>query len=129
MRDLPGNIALWLGGLGFIGFGIAFLIAPLDTLALAGVEARGAGAAVELRAFYGGLELALGALLVTAALRPRHREAGLWLCLAAYAGLGLARAAGMLAEGFASPFHWVALGLELGLALLAGGALRRGQKS
>ena len=118
-----GLFALWLGGLGFLGFGIAFLLAPLDTFALAGIEVQGPVAAAEIMAFYGGLEIALGGLLVATALRPAWRRDGLVLMATAYAGIGLARLAGMLAHAADTTFLRVALGLELGLAVLAIAAL------
>lgn len=120
---------LWVAGLGFLGFGLAFLLAPLETLAAAGIEVQGALAVVELRAFYGGLELGLGALLVAAALRPQYHRAGLWLCLTSYGGIGLTRAAGMLTASIASPFLWFALLVELALACAAAFALQRRSRS
>lgn len=118
-----GIIALWLGGLGFLAFGLAFLAAPLETFALAGVVLQGPVAAAEVMAFYGGLEIALGGLLVACALRPARRADGLVLMATVYAGIGLARLAGMLVHGADSSFLRVALGLELGLAALAIAAL------
>ncbi len=121
---LLSRVTLWLGGLSFLGFGIAFLVAPVATLAAAGVDASGAAAATELRAFYGGLELALGALLIVADLRPVHRRSGLVLCLASYGGIGLARLLGIVLAGSATPFLWIALATEALLALLAALSLR-----
>ena len=43
-------VLLFLSGLSFLGFGVAFLIEPVRTLALAGVATEGAIAATELRA-------------------------------------------------------------------------------
>ena len=71
------QVLLWVSGLGYAGFGVAFLLAPLRTMALAGITLEGGVAAVELRAFYGGLELALGALIVAAALAPGRLRDGL----------------------------------------------------
>jgi len=122
------RLTLWLCGLGFIGFGVACLIAPIEVLASAGVIVSGSVAAAEMRAFYGGLELGLGSLIIAAAVTPDHRRAGLWLCLAAYGGIGTARALGMLIDGVSSPFLWFALATELGFALLAGICLLRGSK-
>src|SRR5690606_27428670 len=116
---------LWIAGLGFIGFGLAFMIAPLATLAAAGIELSGDLAATELRAFYGGLELGIGSLLVAAALKPHQQRNGLWLCLASYGGIGTARGIGMLLTGTATPFLWFALATELGLAAAAAWLLRR----
>jgi hypothetical protein len=117
--NLLAAVVLWIGGLGFLGFGLAFLIAPLDTMALAGIELHGTLAAIELRAFYGGLEIGLGLLLIAAALRGDQHRPGLLLCMASYGGIGLARALGIALAGSATPFLWLALAVELGLALLA----------
>lgn len=122
-------IVLWVGGLGFLAFGIAFLLAPLPTFALTGVDLSGPVAAAEIMAFYGGLEIALGGLVLACALAPARRRDGLWLMGTAYAAIGLARLAGMAVHGADSPFLRTALVLELGLAVLAAAALpalRRG---
>ena len=121
--NILARVTLWLGGLGFLGFGIAFLVAPLDTLAAAGIALSGDTAATELRAFYGGLEVALGALLIAADLRGARRH-GLILCLASYGGIGAARALGMAIAGSATSFFWFALATEATLALLAAVSLR-----
>ncbi len=123
------RITLWLSGLGFIGFGLACLIAPLEVLGAAGLITTGDVAATEIRAFYGGLELGLGTLIIASALNPAYRRAGLWLCFAAYGGIGLARTLGMLLTGAATPFLWFALATELALALLAGLSLLRSSKT
>ncbi|MCK7594383.1 DUF4345 family protein [Pseudomarimonas salicorniae] len=127
MRARLERTLLWVAGLGFVGFGLAFLVAPLRTLAEAGIEIEGALAAVELRAFYGGLELGLGSLLLAAALREEYRRAGLWLCLASYGAIGLTRAAGMWVEGVSTPFLWFAVAVEIGLGAGAALALRSNQ--
>ena len=119
-----GSITLWLGGLGFLAFGLAFLVAPLQTMAAAGLPLQGDLAATELRAFYGGLELALGGLLIAAALRPEARRHGLILSLASFGGIGAARALGMALAGSATPFLWAALATEATLAVLSAVALR-----
>jgi hypothetical protein len=120
---------LWLGGLGFLAFGAAFLLAPLPTFALAGLVLSGPVAATELMAFYGGMELAIGGLILACGLFPSRRRDGLLLMAVVYAGIGLARGAGMLTTGAATSFLWTALALELGLALLALIALRRSSSS
>lgn len=122
--NLLARITLWLGGLGFLGFGLAFLVAPVATLAAAGVQVGGPAAAAELRAFYGGLELALGMLLLAADLRG-SRRAGLVLCLASYGGIGAARLLGIALAGGATGFLWYALVTEAVLAVLAAISLAR----
>jgi hypothetical protein len=117
------RILLWTGGLCFLGFGLAFLIAPLETLAAAGIEMQGALVATELRAFYGGLEIALGLCLIGADLHGGLRRPGLVLNMACYGGIGLARGLGMLLAGVATSFLWFALVTELVLAVLSALAL------
>ena len=121
--NLFARVVLWLGGLGFLAFGLAFLVSPLETLAAAGIALQGDLAATELRAFYGGLELALGGLLIAADLGGARRH-GLILCLASYGGIGAARVLGIALAGSATPFLWFALGTELSLAILSAAALR-----
>ena len=117
------RLTLWLGGVGFLAFGLAFLVAPVETLGSAGWAMTGEGAITELRAFYGGLEVALGALLIAADLRGRRRE-GLILCLATYGCIGAARLLGIALAGAATDFLWIALGTEVALAALAAVSLR-----
>jgi hypothetical protein len=123
---LLSRFTLWLGGLCFLGFGIAFLFAPLETLGATGIVLQGDLAATELRAFYGGLEVALGGLLIAADLTGARRH-GLILNLASYGGIGLARALGIALAGSGTPFLWFALATELLLAALSALCLWRGQ--
>lgn len=116
--NLLTRVLLWLAGLCYLGFGIAFLVDPLGTLGATGIELQGALAATELRAFYGGLEVALGLLLVASARQPAWHGAGLWLNTASYGGIGLARLLGIVLAGGGTPFLWFALSTELGFAAL-----------
>lgn len=114
-------LVITLSGLGFLGFGILLLCWPDMALPGLGIQAASDQAEVELRAMYGGLEIGLGILLL-GCFAPERQRFGLQLTLAAYAGLGLARAACMLGIGVATPFLWFALaweGIFAGLALLA----------
>ena len=122
MRSLA-QVLLWVSGLGYMGFGVAFILAPIRTMALAGIAMEGAAAAVELRAFYGGLELGLGALIVAAALVPGRLRDGLLLTLVSYGAIGGTRLIGMLATGTDAPFFRFAVGVELGLAACAAALL------
>ena len=117
------QVLLWVSGLGYAGFGLAFLFAPIRTMALAGISMEGAVAAVELRAFYGGLELGLGALIVACALAPGRLRDGLLLTLVSYGAIGGTRLCSMLATGTDTPFFRFAVGVELGLAACAAALL------
>lgn len=110
--------ALILGGIGFLIFGVAMSFAPQATMAAIGWQIPDGVATTEIRAFYGGLELALGGLLIAAARTPAYRRAGLLLGMTSYGLVGITRAVGMLIDGTSGGFLWGALATELGLALL-----------
>lgn len=117
-----------LAGLGFLGYGIAFLITPEAVLAGAGLQLNGTGAVVELRAFYGGLELGLGLWLIFASLNNRTPNEellrpALWLTFASNGGIGCSRLLGLALGGAWIPFFGYALPWELGFATLAAIAL------
>lgn len=118
-------LLLWLSGLCFLGFGLAFLVAPVETLAMAGVATQGPIAATELRAFYGGVEIALGVLIVACALDTARWRDGLWLTLACYGAIGVTRLAGMAIDGSDSFFLRFAASTEIVFAILAVIALRQ----
>jgi len=118
------KIALGLAALGFLGFGTAALIAPVAVMAGADLALVDPRAIVEIRAFYGGLEISLGILLVLA-FRAKYQAAGLILGFASYLGIALARGLGMLITSTSSNFLWIALAVELFFALLCGLAWRR----
>lgn len=111
-------IALVLGGVGFLAFGLAMTVAPQASMAMIGWPIPDGVPTTELRAFYGGLELGLGALLLGAARNPSYRRAGLILGGVCFGLVGLTRAAGMLIDGTGGGFLWGALATELGLAAL-----------
>jgi hypothetical protein len=118
---------LALAGLGFLGFGLWFLVDPIAPLAAIGITATGAPAATEFRAFYGGLEVGLAALLLVAAFRPAWHGPGLWLVFAANAGIAAGRLIGVAVDGVWVPFFTYALVWELGFAVLAAAGLAAGR--
>ena len=116
MNNFP-VIVLVLAGLGFAGFG-AWLVVDPGGLARVDIVASAPQGLVELRAFYGGMELGLGLFLLACAARPEWREAGLWLVLLANGATGLARVAGIAAAGWLfTPFLVGALVWEFGFAV------------
>lgn len=109
--------ALIVGGLGFLVFGLLMLLAPRETMAAIGFVLPEGLPTTEIRAFYGGLELALAGLLLAAAALPAYRRAGLILGGVSYGGIGLSRALGMMVDDTSGAFLWTALLIELGLAI------------
>jgi hypothetical protein len=118
-------VVLWIAGLGFVAFGALFVLDPIGTIAQAGIVVSGAVAAAELRAFYGGLELALGGLICVLALKPQRRRDALTLTAVCDLGIGLARLSGMLQFGADNAFLRLAVATELTLGIAAALLARR----
>lgn len=112
-------LVLALAGLGFAGFGLWFLVDPIGPLEMIGITVAGAAAPTELRAFYGGVQIAAATLMLMAAAKPAWRDAGLWLVLAVNAGIAVARLVGVAVDGVWVPFFTYALVWEVGFAVLA----------
>lgn len=122
--DKFGKWVLVLAGLGFLGFGLAIVAAPAAVLGGVGISGTPAGL-VELRAFYGGLELGLAAFLLACAARPAWREPGLWSVALVNGGIAAARLLGIALSGEFTGFFAGALVWELGFTVAAVLALRR----
>jgi hypothetical protein len=114
---------LSLAGLGFLGFGLAIVAAPEAVLAPVGISGTTAGL-IELRAFYGGLELGLAAFLFACAARPAWREPGLWSVALVNGGIAAARLLGIGLTGEFTGFFAGALVWEIGFTVAALLALR-----
>ncbi len=110
---------LVLAGLGFLGFGLWLVVDPAGGLATVDIAATSAAGLIELRGFYGGLELGLGTFFLMCAARPTWRRAGLWLIALGNGSIGLTRVVGIVTTGVFTPFFGYALVWELGFALLA----------
>jgi Domain of unknown function (DUF4345) len=116
-------ILLSLAGLGFLGFGLAIVAAPEAVLAPVGISGTTAGI-IELRAFYGGLELGLAAFLFACAAKPAWREPGLWSVALGNGGIAAARLLGIGLTGEFTGFFAAALVWEIGFTVAALLALR-----
>lgn len=114
------RFALVVAGLGMLTFGVLLALDPVNWLVRAGVTV-GADAVtrIEIGAFYGGIEVGIGLLLLMAAAQRQYHRAGLWLLLATHGGIGLTRVALMLASDTSSPFLLLAGAYELFFAALA----------
>jgi hypothetical protein len=118
------RLVLLLFGLMFLGFGLAFAVAPWGMAQLVGLQAMSPQAVTELRAFYGGLEIGLGTFLLACAVTGRWMHAGLQCLLVICAGIAAGRVFGIAIDDSASPFIWSALATEIAGAVLAVIALR-----
>ncbi len=104
---------LWLSALVWLPYGLFCFFQPGFLAGAAGVAANSATGTIELRAMYGGLQAAIGVLSLMAALRPRLQPAALMTLLFLFAGLGVARLAGVALDGQLSVYTGGALVFEL----------------
>jgi hypothetical protein len=113
------SVLIWLP------YGIWCFVDPGFLAGAAGVAFQSPTGSTELRAMYGGLQTAIGALALGGVLRaPLRRPALLTLgCLAS--GLALARLGGVALDGAASSYTVAALCLEIPTAGLSAFFLSR----
>ena len=110
----------------FVDFGLAFLAKPQALARLLEIELSSPTALADLRAMYGGLALAVGALLCAGLRRKEWLMPSLWLVIATSGGLALGRLYSVLASGLPSGVILGFLASELGSlawAILASRAL------
>jgi hypothetical protein len=116
---------LGLSSLLWLGYGLFCFARPVVLDGVAGVAASSTTGTVELRAMYGGLQTALGALLLLGALRPGFTRPALLALAFLCAGLGAARLLGALAASEISSYTGQAIALELGSFAIAAFLLGR----
>jgi hypothetical protein len=116
---MAARIFLALSALVWLPYGLWCFAAPGFLAGAAGVSFLTPTGSTELRAMYGGLQAALGALALLGALRaPLRRPALIALGFLA-SGLGLARLLGALLDGDVSAYTAMGLGFEWTTAALA----------
>ena len=119
------RVFLGLMGLMWAGYGIWCFLSPGYLQEAVGIAAlAGTPGLVDLRATYGGLQTAVGVLLLGGALRPANTRSVLATYGVLCAGLGSARLAAALLSAEWSSYTSIGVGFELGsvavvLALLA----------
>jgi hypothetical protein len=125
-------VVLWLAGLAFIGFGLAFTLWPLPLARVVEIPLPTPTARIDFAATYGGFELGFGIFLLVCARRAAWLAPGLWATAAALGGFAVVRLHGLLfAAGPATRPIFVGLALEMtgfAISVLALRALRRSQR-
>jgi hypothetical protein len=122
----PARAILWLGALGFLGFGLAFTLWPLPMAGMIEIPLPTPTARIDFAATYGGFELGFAAFLIACARRDSWAAPGLWAMSAALAGFALVRIQSLFAAaGPATAPIYVALALELTGTAAGIWALRR----
>jgi hypothetical protein len=117
-------VILALASLSFIGFGVAFVMSPAEMAGVVGLAAETPSALTEVRAMYGGLEIALGVVLLTMLRGATAQIVGLRVAAFAFGGLALGRLTGLVVDGFWQPFTWLLMAVEILSAGLCVWALR-----
>jgi hypothetical protein len=100
------------------GIGLVLLVDPGALANYAGVMANSDTGTSELRAMYGGMELAIGLSALWAIVRPKWREHALFLQAVVTGGIAAGRLVGMVVSGNASMYTLSALSFELSAVLL-----------
>ncbi len=125
------NIAFLASGLiicaalGLLGFGIASLIDPVSVFAWLGVQLPNDPLLLlELRAFFGGLEIGLAFALLWTLRQPERLKLGLGLIAVSYGSIGIGRCLALFSGG-TTHIAIIALILELGFAAAALSLLTR----
>jgi uncharacterized protein DUF4345 len=91
---ISGGVAVAVGVVVGIVAAAGDVIPGMEVFDLSGGVAR-----TEVRAMYGGLQMAIGVFALVGAFRSKHRESAFLLFLLALTGLVLCRLSGMIAEG------------------------------
>lgn len=119
------RVFLGICTLAWLPYGILCFLDPDLLVESAGVAASTATGSTELRAMYGGLQAALGALSLAGALRPSLARPALVSLVAVASGLLLARLAGLALDGGYTSYTGGALAFEAMMAGAAGWLLSR----
>ena len=106
-------------------YGIYCLLVPGSLHEMAGVVATTPTGTTELRAMYGGLQLAIGVLALMGALRGSLTRTALVALGTLALGLGSARLFGLLVDGHFTSYTGMGLGFEWFTALACRALLRR----
>ena len=109
----------------WVPYGLFCFLSPGALAEVAGVAAKSVTGTTELRAMYGGLQVAIGLATLAGAVSPALARDALRLLLVLTAGIGGARALGVVLDGGLSVYTASGLAFELVTAGVAAVLLRR----
>ena len=122
---MAARIFLGLSVLVWLPYGVWCFLDPAQLAGSAGVGFHSPTGSTELRAMYGGLQAALGALALGGVLRVSLERPALIALFFVTAGLASARISGVFLDGSLSPYTIAGLGFEITTAAIAGWLLAR----
>ena len=93
-----GQLLLGVTGAIFFGLGVVSVYDPEIPAGWSGIFIASQDAYAEIAAMYGGLEIAIGSILLASALITEYLKAGLWLLFVIISYIGIARAVTVLRE-------------------------------
>ena len=93
-----GQLLLGVTGAIFFGLGVVSVYDPEIPAGWSGIFIASQDAYAEIAAMYGGLEIAIGSILLASALIREYLKAGLWLLFVIISYIGIARAVTVLRE-------------------------------
>jgi hypothetical protein len=115
------SVLIWLP------YGVYCFFDPGFLAGAAGVASQSPTGSTELRAMYGGLQTAIGALALAGVLRPALRRQALLALGFLASGLALARLGGVALDGSVSTYTIAGLCFEIPTAVLSAFFLSRPQ--
>jgi hypothetical protein len=121
---MAARLFLGISALLWLGVGVYYALDPAVLGELAGVTFTTPTGATDMRATYGGLAFAIGALAAAGAARPAWRRPALLLLAVATAGFAGGRLLGVALDGALSAYTIQALVFELVTLALAAWLLR-----
>jgi|GEM_PF-1384624 len=98
LKSILARLILALNGILHLYYGFVFLADPRAMMANLSLSALNPAGITEMRAFHGGLMLAMGCLFSMAALSKRFIIAGLIMMTITYAGAVVARTMGIIVD-------------------------------
>lgn len=118
------TITLILNAVLFGVFGLLLLVAP-EKLSLAMIALSHPTALTEVRAFYGGVELAIAVFFVLAFRNINLQQAAIILSVLIYAGLTVGRVYGLFADGREGLYVPICMMVEVSLLVISCLALNK----
>ncbi|MDX2169192.1 MAG: DUF4345 domain-containing protein [Deltaproteobacteria bacterium] len=116
---------LILSGTVVLAIGVAFLLAPAAMMQSVDIAVATPLARGDVRAIYGGMEVAVGLLLLLASQRADRVRPGLFAAAVLFTGMVSGRLLGVLLDGAPPPFGWFLAGIELSGAVVCFAMARR----
>jgi hypothetical protein len=116
---------LALLGLGFVGFGFAFIFSPDQMAAVVSLSFAAPSARTDVRALYGGMEFGVGVFLLLCAMRREFVRVGLFAGACVLIATATARSVGLMLDGLSglqlivAVTEWLSGGLATWGALVA----------